>query len=338
MNGRRSLPSTRAGAFFFAPPCYRLAQEIVLGIGGVRMLRALGYEKLTRYHMNEGHSALLALELLRETRAAGHSDFSFDKVRPSCVFTTHTPVPAGHDRFDHGLVAHLLGGAFDMELVRMLGGRDCLNMTLLALNASHYVNGVAKRHGEVSREMFPLHAVDSITNGVHSYTWTCDSFRSLFDRHIPGWRSDSFALRYVLGVDNGEIWLAHAEAKQKLIVEVSRVSNVDMDSNVLTIGFGRRATLYKRAGLLFSDFSRLRKLTREQGRLQLVFAGKAHPRDQDGKDQIRRVVAAARELAHDVLIVYLPNYEMETARLLVSGVDLWLNTPRKPMEHRALPG
>jgi starch phosphorylase len=253
-------------------------------------------------------------------------------VRRSCVFTTHTPVPAGHDRFDYGLVERLLGGAFGMDTVRMLGGQDCLNMTSLALNASHYVNGVAKRHGEVSREMFPLHTVDSITNGVHSHTWTCDSFRSLFDKHIPGWRSDSFALRYILGVGKDEIWTAHAEAKQKLIDQVNHLTNIGMDCGAFTIGFARRATLYKRTDLLFSDLQRLRRIAKDQGPLQLVFAGKAHPHDEGGKGLIRKVVAAARELDGDVLVAYLPNYEMDMARTLVSGVDLWLNTPRKPME------
>jgi starch phosphorylase len=311
---------------------HRLAQEIILGMGGVRMLRALGCGKIERYHMNEGHSALLALELLGEAKATGEAGFDFDRVRRSCVFTTHTPVPAGHDRFDYALVERLLGGAFGMDLVRMLAGADCLNMTSLALNASHYVNGVAKRHGEVSSDMFPHHAIDSITNGVHSYTWTCDSFRTLFDKHIPGWRSDSFALRYVLGISKDEIWAAHGEAKRTLIDRVNQTCNLGMDCDALTVGFARRATPYKRMDLLFSDIQRLRQIAKWQGPLQLVFAGKAHPRDQAGKELIRKVVAAARELAGDVRVAYLPNYEMDMARMLVSGVDLWLNTPRKPME------
>jgi len=186
---------------------YRLAQEIVLGIGGIKMLRKLGYTEIKKYHMNEGHASLLTIELLKEScRKGNEENCDFEGVRRSCVFTTHTSVSAAYDLFPYELVKRLLGEYLPTEIIQMLGGNEKLNMALLALNLSHYVNGVAKRHGEVSREMFPGYTIDSITNGVHSYTWTSDSFKRLYDQYVPGWKVDSFALRYILGVPKQEIW------------------------------------------------------------------------------------------------------------------------------------
>lgn len=246
---------------------YRLSQEIVLGIGGVRALRALGYAGLRKFHMNEGHASLLVLELLREIHGGGATEWDFEAVRKLCVFTTHTPVPAGHDRFDHGLVDRLLGPSAPAELVHMLGGEGALNMTLLALNMSQFVNGVARRHGEVSREMFPGYPIHHVTNGVHSRTWTAPPFRSLYDRWIPGWSNDPAMLRHALQISRSEVWEALA-----------------------------------------------------------------HPRDEGGKEAIRRVIAAGRRLEPRVHLVYRENYDVDLAGLLVSGVDLWLNTPRPPLE------
>lgn len=216
---------------------YRLAQEIILGMGGLRMLRALDYTQLQRFHLNEGHAGLLALELLREHREAATEAWDFQGVRSRCVFTTHTPVSAGHDQFSYDLVKGVLGEPVPLDLIQMLGGRERLNMTLLALNLSQYVNGVAKRHGEVSQEMFPGHSFDSITNGVHSFTWSCDSFRRLYDRHIPGWIDDPFSLRYAISTPKNEIWEAHVEAKARLIGEVNRRAHVSFKHDVLTIGY-----------------------------------------------------------------------------------------------------
>lgn len=310
---------------------YRLSQEVLLGIGGVRMLRALGYTELERFHMNEGHSALLVLELLRETRRA-RGDWDFHAVRSSCVFTTHTPVPAGHDQFHYSLVGEVLGETFPLEVARMLGGDHSLNMTLLALNGSDYVNGVAKRHGQVSREMFPGYPISSITNGIHSPTWVAESYAELFDRHVPEWRTDPFSLRYAIGVPPEEIWQAHRKAKIELIDTVNRRTDTGMDYEVFTVGFARRATQYKRTTLILRDVARLREIARKAGQIQLLFAGKAHPRDEPGKQLIREIFGAARELGDSVRLAYLEGYDMSLARLLVSGVDLWLNTPRKPME------
>lgn len=307
---------------------YRLAQEIVLGVGGVRMLRALGFNRLERYHMNEGHAALLTLELLNERGG----DWDFERLRRHCVFTTHTPVPAGHDQFSYELVRRVFGEPITIEAIQMLAGTDRFNMTLLALNSSRYVNGVAKRHGEVSREMFAGYSIESITNGVHSLTWTCESFRNMYDRYIPGWANDPFALRYAIGIPTSEIWDAHSRAKRQLIEEVGRRTRRSLDGDALTIGFARRATPYKRADLLLSDPAQLTDAARAAGPIQVLYAGKAHPRDEGGKDLIRKVFASATRLGAEVKVIYLEDYDMALARLLTAGVDLWLNTPLRPLE------
>jgi len=321
---------------------YRLCREAVLGMGGVRMLRALGYQNIRRYHMNEGHASLLALELLQE-RALRHARRVFnhedvEQVRKQCVFTTHTPVPAGHDQFPLEQVQRLLGPPELFEMKEVFCCEGVLNMTYLALNLSHYVNGVARRHGEVSRQILtPRDAnhhyrIDSITNGVHLATWAAPSFAALFDRHIPGWREDNSSLRNALRIPVEEIWPAHASAKARLVEEVNRRAHGDFDAETLTLGFGRRATTYKRAGLLLSHPARLKTLASEAGRLQIVYAGKAHPHDEPGKHIIQEIVRARESLRPEVKIVYLENYDWELARLLVGGVDVWLNTSQPPLE------
>ncbi|HZM00753.1 MAG TPA: alpha-glucan family phosphorylase, partial [Planctomycetota bacterium] len=308
---------------------HRLAQEIVLGIGGVRMLRDLALGSLSHFHMNEGHSALLALELLGEPAASG---WDYTGVREKCVFTTHTPVPAGHDQFDYGLVRHVLGDPVPPEILRMLGGTDRLNMTLLAMNLSGSVNGVAKRHREVSQEMFPAYPIGSITNGVHSRTWTCPEFASLFDGHIPGWQDDPYSLRHAVSLPGHAVWEAHQAAKRRLMDVVRLKSGKGLAPDAFTIGFARRFTAYKRPELLFADLDRLAGIAGDGSPLQVVLAGKAHPRDDAGKALIRRVVSCARRLEGRVAVAFLENYDMEFARLMTSGVDLWLNTPLPPLE------
>lgn len=311
---------------------YRLAQEILLGIGGVKVLRALGYSGVEKFHMNEGHASLLVLELLEEQKELPSDEWDFEKVRNQCVFTTHTPVPAGHDKFEYDLIERVLGQEVPFEIMQMLGGQDRLNMTLLALNLSRYVNGVAKRHEEVSREMFPGYPINHITNGVHSMTWTCDSSKALYDRYIPGWGNDPAMLRQALSLPKDEVWAAHSEAKARLLAVVKEQTGVPLSADALTIGFARRATQYKRADLVFSDVQRLLSMGRRGYPLQFVFAGKAHPRDDGGKELIRRIVAVARQTGDRIPIVYLENYDLDLARLIVSGVDLWLNTPQRPLE------
>lgn len=332
VNGN-SMPDRELTAWLYGgDERYRIAQEIVLGIGGVRMLRALGYSELERFHMNEGHAAFLVLSLLEEHGHRGALDWDYSGVRNKCIFTTHTPVPAGHDRFSYDLVKQVLREPLPLELIQMLGGKDRLNMTYLALNMSDYVNGVAKRHEEVSQEMFPGYTIDSITNGVHSATWTCESFKALYDRYIPGWMKDPFSLRHAISIPKQEVWEAHVEAKARLIEEVNRRTQLSFNNDVLTLGFARRATPYKRADLIFFDPDQLADIARTVGPIQLIFGGKAHPQDGGGKDMIRRVVQFARQLKNDVSIAYLENYDIALAKLITSGVDLWLNTPHRPLE------
>ncbi|MEZ5419806.1 MAG: alpha-glucan family phosphorylase [Vicinamibacterales bacterium] len=312
---------------------YRLCQEAVLGIGGVRVLRALGYTDVARFHLNEGHSALLALELVDEERRRGASTRDAGQaVKRLCVFTTHTPVPAGHDRFPPELATRVLG----REAMAVLSDLECcgaeLNLTQLALRLSHYVNGVAERHGQVSQSMFPTYPIGSISNGVHAATWTSPPFQALFDRTFPDWRNDNFALRYAFSIAPSDIRAAHAEAKRALAAAVRLRTGVALDDAPFTIGFARRTTAYKRPTLVFHDADELRDLARTFGGLQLLFAGKAHPRDEDGKRLLQAVAAEGRRLAPDVRVVVIPDYDFAFARLVTAGVDLWLNVPLPPLE------
>ena len=303
---------------------YRIKQEIVLGIGGVRILEKLGVD-VRKYHMNEGHSSLLALELLRK------HEMDVNKVRNICVFTTHTPVEAGHDKFSYELVREYLGEFIPFDVLRSLGGHDRLNMTLLALNLSNYVNGVAKKHKMTSMEMFPSYEIHAITNGVHSYTWTCESFKRLYDKYLPGWAHEPEMLLRAEIIPDDEVWQAHMEAKKALIDYVNAMANIGMDYDTLTIGFARRATEYKRHALIFSDMGRLKKVN-NKGKIQLIFAGKAHPRDETGKKLIEQIFSYKEILKDVIKIAYLENYDMNLAAKMVSGVDVWLNTPLPPME------
>lgn len=303
---------------------YRLKQEIVLGIGGVRMLEALGF-KVRKYHMNEGHSSLLALELMKRNGT------DLEKVKELCIFTTHTPVEAGHDKFDYGLVEDLIRDKNDIDTLRKFGGEDRFNTSLFALNLSNYVNGVTKRHGRVSCELFPGYKIQAITNGVHSYTWTSPYFRILYDRYLPGWANEPELLVRVGKIPDTEIWEAHWSAKRDLIDEVNKRTGAGMDYEALTIGFARRMTSYKRATLILSDLEMLRKINR-RGKIQLIFAGKAHPNDEAGKQIIRDIFKAIETLRKEIKIAFLENYDMDLAAKMVSGVDVWLNTPSCPHE------
>ncbi len=316
---------------------YRLCQEVILGLGGAAMLAAIGYRNVQVYHMNEGHSALLtlavAMELSEGSSIGELSQVTMNAVRRRCVFTTHTPVPAGHDRFPASLVSQVLGE----ELTSALQSGRCfldgiLNMTYLAFSFSHYVNGVSMHHEEIAHSMFPNYPINSITNGVHAVNWTSPSFKEVFDRHIPEWRWDNLYLRYAVSIDLGDIREAHAHAKQALMNEVRERTGEVLDPEVLTIGFARRATAYKRADLLFSDLDRLTRIVSRAGPLQVLYGGKAHPNDDGGKRLIQSIFAAAAALRDKVKIVYLEEYDMSLAKYVCSGVDLWLNTPQKPFE------
>jgi starch phosphorylase len=324
------------GSLYGGDHRYRLSQEIVLGLGGLRMLRALGHRRIHRFHLNEGHAALVALGLLEETRAEAGSvepdpKAVLEKVRERCVFTTHTPVPAGHDIFSAQLVRDLLGEGRAAALAE-LGQHDALNLTDLALRTARFVNGVAMRHGEVSRNMYPDYPIRSITNGIHPPTWATPSFAKLFDHHVPQWRQDPLSLRHAVKIPLPELRSAHQHAKHALLERIRGENDTSFVDDALTIGFARRATAYKRATLIFSDIERLAALAANRGPIQLVLAGKAHPRDDEGKARIREVFAAREALRGRVAIAYLANYDMELGRLLCGGCDVWLNTPIPPLE------
>jgi len=347
------------GQLYGGDPYYRLSQEVLLGIGGVRILRALGHTDLMRYHMNEGHAALLTLELLEEEASrAGRTSVKgedIEKVRAKCVFTTHTPVPAGHDKFPVEYMTRLfpdqnrffdVKDASSADLVRSVLQVEqnypdleeaarrgaSVNMTYLALSLSNYVNGVAKLHGEVSRKMFPNVPIEAITNGVHAATWTSPSFKDLFDRMIPSWREDNYSLRGALGLPPEEVWAAHLLAKHDLLETVRKKTGLKLDPDAFTIGFARRATGYKRADLILSDLDRLRQIAKNAGPFQIVYAGKAHPRDGGGKEIIKKIFKAKKALKKAITIVFLDDYDLNLGGMLTAGGDLWLNTPQYPLE------
>ncbi|HEV2074195.1 MAG TPA: alpha-glucan family phosphorylase [Thermomicrobiales bacterium] len=350
---------------------HRLRQEIVLGIGGVRLLRALGIEP-TYWHANEGHAALSMLERLREYVHQGKSfEEAQDLVRASTVFTTHTPVPAGHDIFSPEMIDRYFSSywpelGLDREEFLALGrhGDDPgFNFTALSLRLSAHRNGVSEKHGEVSRQMWhdiwpdtgPENApIQSITNGVHLRTWISPAMRRVYSRYQPRYWKDQQEKQHVwdtiLNIPDDEFWAAHQQAKQALIAEMherSRKRYVEgqfdawqvlssgpfQNPNVLTLGFARRFATYKRATLIFRDIDRLaRILTNAEHPVQLIFAGKAHPADEGGKKFIQDIYLKARDPRLGGRVAFVEDYEMGLASLLVAGVDVWLNNPRYPLE------
>ncbi len=304
---------------------YRLMQEVVLGVGGLRLLNKLGYTNVNHYHMNEGHSAFLALELDRVIK-------NTEDVKKLCVFTTHTPVPAGHDRFDIELVKKVLDETLFNSLPKEFIEQGELNMTSLALDFSDYINGVAKKHAEVSKTMFPNYPIHSITNGVHAQSWASKHFTRLYDYFIPTWRQNPTNLMEIVDVPNQKIWEAHFECKKQIIDFANSYSNAGLDYDYFTIGWARRFTSYKRPDFLLNDLSRLMAIAEKIGPIQIVYAGKAHPKDTDGKELIEKVIKLSKELHGKVKMVYLQNYDIYLAKFITSGVDVWLNTPIPPHE------
>jgi starch phosphorylase len=316
---------------------YRLCQEAVLGLGGIHLLRSLGCEPEV-CHMNEGHAALLAIGLL-EARLApsplgNATEADADAVKQRCVFTTHTPVPAGHDKFGLDQMYSVLGHERASAIERFGALHNSLfNMTYLALRFSRYVNGVAMQHGKVSQQMFPEVHVHAITNGVHAATWLSPHFQQLFDREIPEWRHDNNYLRSVYGIDPAVIDATHDLGQQRLFATVLERTGIQLDPNLLTLGFARRVATYKRASLLFHSPERLEAIAEKLGGLQIIFAGKAHPADNAGKALIRDVFTSAAKAESPFLkILYLENYDWELGEQLTNGVDVWLNTPLRPYE------
>jgi starch phosphorylase len=347
----------------------RIRQEMVLGLGGTRVLRALGIEP-SAWHMNEGHSAFLVLERLRELTQKGHSfDEAYALVRRHTVFTTHTPVPAGHDAFPFHLVDEYFGHFWEdlgISRDRFLGlgeydGR--YNMTVLALRLAAQTNGVSQLHGQVSRKMWqsvwPERKVEAvpirgITNGAHVPSWISTELKELFTKHLgKGWedRHDDPSLWEGLDkIPNEELWLLHQYLKGKLLSFVHDrtreqwktgkltsgqvlASGVLLDQEALTIGFARRFATYKRATLIFRDVRRLKRILHAERRpVQILFAGKAHPADGGGKEFIQQVYKYAQDPEFGGRIAFLEDYGIHMARFLVQGVDVWLNTPRRPNE------
>ncbi|MCB9362416.1 alpha-glucan family phosphorylase [Candidatus Woesearchaeota archaeon] len=301
---------------------YRLCQEAILGIGGTRMLHDIGWIP-DKYHMNEGHSALLALELCRMYK-------DLPAVRRKCVFTTHTPVPAGHDQFEMDMARKVLNKELLDHACEDIWYNGALNMTYIGLRFSKFINGVAKRHGEISQHMFPNFHIESITNGIHAGYWTSRHFKDLYEEYIPGWYSDPASLRYVLSIPKTRVWEAHMHAKKELMALVNERYDAGMDENIFTIGFARRAATYKRAELIFSDMDRLKRIGARG--IQIIFGGKAHPNDGAGKEIIKRISEHMKDLGGTVKACYIENYDLEVAKKLIPGVDLWLNTPQRPKE------
>lgn len=306
---------------------YRLCQEIILGIGGLKILQKLSFDSLEKYHMNEGHSALLALELYRQLQDT-------KKVRQHCVFTTHTTVPAGHDSFEEAMAYKALEHFFTNGKIKTTDvfHEGKLNMTHLALHFSGFVNGVAKIHREVSKMMFPNYHIESITNGVHSAFWTADPLADVYDKYIPDWRQDPYHLRSALNIPKDAIWQAHQEAKKNLLNFLQKKYHVYMNEEIFTIGFARRSATYKRGDMLLQDIEKLKQIATKTGGLQIIYGGKAHPHDGLGKEVIRKIVQKIKEVQSVVKICYVENYDMTIAQLLIPGVDIWLNTPMRPKE------
>lgn len=316
---------------------YRLMQEAVLGIGGLRILQALGFD-IHRYHLNEGHAALLPLDLLRRVPdepgppGTGPAERPLAPVREACIFTTHTPVEAGHDRFPYPLVARVLDGFMPIPQLQRLAGEDALNMTRLALNLSGFVNGVARRHAETTHRMFPGFDIRAITNGVHLPTWAHPAMRALFTEHFPSWAHEPELMVRADRLPADRLWVAHCAARDDLIGAVRARTGVTLSRDLPTLGFARRMTAYKRPELLFADLERLRRLHAAHP-FQVVIAGKAHPADLPGKALIRTLHEHASALRDGgPTVVFVPGYDTALARHLVSGVDVWLNTPTPPLE------
>jgi starch phosphorylase len=299
----------------------RIVQEMILGIGGIRILDQLGYDQIDTYHLNEGHSAFLIFELLKK--------MSIDEVKSHCVFTTHTPVKAGLEQFDYDLANDVFRDRLPSNVHDLAGDKN-LNMTRLALNSSKYVNAVSRKHGEVSRTMFPGYEIDTITNGIHIAFWMNPYIRDMLDEELgSSWHFDYRELKRSIELNSFNLWHAHEKAKKDLLDYEKSHSWVFLEKDLLTVGFSRRITEYKRPLLVFSDLDRLEKLARNK--VQFVFAGKPHPADKNAKEMIKKLYVYSDELwdSYGIRLAFLENYDIDMARLLVSGVDAWLNNPRR---------
>jgi starch phosphorylase len=307
----------------------RLVQEAILGIGGYRALKKLGYAAIDYYHMNEGHTALLTIERLRQ------NGFNEDTVRQKCTFTTHTPIPAGHDYFDYNLATKTLG-SFLPDNIRDYATHDRLGMTQLAMNLSSKTNSVSKRHNEVCQSMFPGYEIENVTNGVYHPRWIGSHMKALYDEHFPNWEYEPEKLIDAPRIlPSDELTSAHAAEKKEFVdwinenkdfLPLPEVIDDDMfKEDVLTIGFARRFVPYKRPDLIFKHLDKLREIGYRK--LQIVFAGKCHPDDMYCNTLKDAIAKYASEFRGQIRIAIIPTYNLDVAKHLVTGVDVWLNNP-----------
>ncbi|MBA65784.1 MAG: alpha-glucan phosphorylase [Candidatus Marinimicrobia bacterium] len=304
---------------------HRILQESVLGFGGIKLLQKLEQNSIKTYHMNEGHCSFLVLSLLR------HFKGDADKVKSLCHFTTHTPVPAGHDHFSLDRTKNILNDLIPDDMVLpSIEKSQRLHMTELGLHFSRSANGVSELHGDVAQNQFPWASIGFITNGVHHSYWMGTTFKNIFDKYLPGWRLDPDKLLEIDSVPDQILLEAHLSRKKRLLTYANSQTGKALDMETLTIGFARRSATYKRAQLLFNDLEKLRLLGHKK--IQIIYSGKAHPKDTGGKELIRQIVTKAKSLFGSIKIIYLENYDMWLGRLITSGVDVWLNTPLRPNE------
>ena len=304
---------------------HRILQESVLGFGGIKLLQKLEQNSIKTYHMNEGHCSFLVLSLLR------HFKGDADKVKSLCHFTTHTPVPAGHDHFSLDRTKNILNDLIPDDMVLpSIEKSQRLHMTELGLHFSRSANGVSELHGDVAQNQFPWATIGFITNGVHHSYWMGTTFKNIFDKYLPGWRLDPDKLLEIDSVPDQILLEAHLSRKKRLLTYANSQTGKALDMETLTIGFARRSATYKRAQLLFNDLEKLRLLGHKK--IQIIYSGKAHPKDTGGKELIRQIVTKAKSLFGSIKIIYLENYDMWLGRLITSGVDVWLNTPLRPNE------
>ncbi|MHA2391660.1 MAG: alpha-glucan family phosphorylase [Promethearchaeota archaeon] len=304
----------------------RIVQEVILGIGGVKLLKSLGFNNIKTYHLNEGHGSFAMVELYDMLNG------DIESVKDKVVFTTHTPVPAGHDRFKQDLVDKVFGNRMPPDIRKLAEDNGEFNMTYLGMALSRYRNGVAKKHGDISRKMFPQYEIDHITNGIHLPFWVSKPFRKIFGRKWPSWRANPSVLENAVELDPLDVFDAHIKNKFNLISYQKGHSWNLLDEEMITIGFARRFATYKRATLIFHDIDKLGKIAK--GHIQFIFAGKAHPKDQMGKDYIKEIHEASEYLYENygVKVVMMENYNMDLSHMLVSGCDVWLNNPERYRE------
>ena len=305
---------------------HRILQEAILGFGGIKLLDRMDQNAIKKYHMNEGHSSFLVLGLLEK--------FNNDtkKVKSKCHFTTHTPVPAGHDQFSLDRVKNLLNGLIphNLELPSLIN-QNKLHMTELGLSFSETANGVSRLHGKVAQAQFPWKKdIGYITNGVHHSYWMGGPLKQLYDKFIPDWRENPNALINIENIPDNDLWQAHLSRKKYLLNYSNALTGKALDCDTLTIGFARRSATYKRAQLIFHDIEKLESICKNN--IQIIFSGKAHPNDKDGKKIIKQIIHKSDLLFGKVKIIFLENYNMWLGKLITSGVDLWLNTPLRPNE------